>query len=52
MVAGPHRSTILNTTTTCSTVHYMPCHWQCIATELWRALALTLHQIFVSGSIT
>ena len=52
VVPGQSRETILNTTGTCSTVHYMPCSRQCSATESWRALALTLHQIFVSRSAT
>ena len=52
VVPGPSHKTILNTTGTCSTVHYMPCPRQCSATESWRALALTLHQIFALGSAT
>ena len=46
MVPGPSRGTILNTTSTCSTVHYMPCPQQCSVTESWQALALTPQQIW------
>ena len=49
---GPSRGTILNTTGTCLTVQYVPCPRQCSATESWRALALTLHKIFMFRSAT
>ena len=52
MVSGPSRETILNTIGTCSTVHRMPNPRRCSATESWRVLALSLYQIFFSGSST
>ena len=50
MVPGPSRETILNTIGTCSTVPRMPYPWRCSATESWRVLALSLYQIFFTGS--
>ena len=52
MVPGPSRETILNTIGTCSTVHRMPYPRRCSAMESWRVLALSLYQIFFSGSST
>ena len=52
MVPGPSYATILNTIGTCSTVHRMPYPRQCSATESWRVLALSLYQIFFTGSST
>ena len=52
VVPGPSRETILNTIGTCSTVHRMPYPWRCSATESWRVLALSLYQIFFTGSST
>ena len=52
MVPSPTRETILNTIGTCSTVHRMPYPRRCSATESWRVLALSLYQIFFTGSST